>query len=85
MITAGPSSVVSEHIARSVGATAGFFDAESRRVAECCQRMADHFTRGGMLLVIGEGAQASDAQHVAVEFVHPVIVGKRALPAVSGR
>ena len=25
------------------------------------------------------------ARHVAVEFVHPVIVGKRALPAVSRR
>ena len=83
MITAGPSSVVSDHIARSVTATAGFFDAGSRRVAECCRRMADHFTRGGTLLVMGEGAQASDAHHVAVEFVHPVIVGKRALPAAA--
>jgi D-sedoheptulose 7-phosphate isomerase len=31
---------------------------------------------------MGEGAQTSDAQHMAVEFVHPIIVGKRALPAV---
>ena len=29
------------------------------------------------------GAYATDAQHVAVEFVHPVIVGKRALPALD--
>ncbi|HEY6540625.1 MAG TPA: SIS domain-containing protein, partial [Ktedonobacteraceae bacterium] len=28
-------------------------------------------------------ALATDAQHVAVEFVHPVIVGKRALPALA--
>src|SRR6266568_1968228 len=28
-------------------------------------------------------AAGADAQHVAVEFVHPVIVGKRALPAIS--
>ena len=85
MMTAGTSSAVSDHVARSVAATAGFFDAGSRRVAECCRRMADHFARGGTLLVMGEGAQASDAHHVAVEFVHPVIVGKRALPAVSVR
>src|SRR3712207_7622820 len=26
---------------------------------------------------------ATDAQHVSVEFVHPVIVGKRALPALD--
>ena len=83
MITAGSSSLVSDHIARSVAATARFFDANRRRVADSCRRMAEQFGRGGMLLVIGEGAQASDAQHVAVEFVHPVIVGKRALPAAS--
>ena len=28
-------------------------------------------------------ARAADARHVAVEFVHPVIVGKRALPALG--
>ena len=28
-------------------------------------------------------AARSDARHVAVEFVHPVIVGKRALPAIG--
>ena len=83
MITAGSASIVADHVARSVAAAAGFFDIESRSVSQCCQRMAAHFARGGTLLVIGEGAQASDAQHVAVEFVHPVIVGKRALPAVS--
>jgi len=83
MITAGPSSIVADHVARSVAAATGFFDTNSRSVSECCQRMAAQFARGGTLLVMGEGPQASDAQHVAVEFVHPVIVGKRALPAVS--
>jgi D-sedoheptulose 7-phosphate isomerase len=45
--------------------------------------MAWRFERGGRLLVFGEGAAATDAQHVSVEFVHPVLVGKRALPALS--
>jgi D-sedoheptulose 7-phosphate isomerase len=45
--------------------------------------MAAAFHRGGKLIVFGTGAQSTDAQHVAVEFVHPVIVGKRALPAIS--
>ena len=31
----------------------------------------------------GRGPYATDAQHVSVEFVHPVIVGKRALPALD--
>ncbi len=52
-------------------------------VAEACHAMAVRFHRGGKLIVFGTGGRSADAQHVAVEFVHPVIVGKRALPAIS--
>jgi len=52
-------------------------------VAAACHAMAVRFHRGGKLVVFGVGAASTDAQHVAVEFVHPVIVGKRALPAIS--
>ncbi len=52
-------------------------------VAAACHAMAVRFHRGGQLVVFGVGAASTDAQHVAVEFVHPVIVGKRALPAIS--
>jgi len=52
-------------------------------VARACYAMAVRFHRGGKLVVFGNGGSCTDAQHVAVEFVHPVIVGKRALPAVS--
>ncbi|HUC57029.1 MAG TPA: SIS domain-containing protein [Streptosporangiaceae bacterium] len=45
--------------------------------------MAGRFHGGGKLITFGTGAASADAQHVAVEFVHPVIVGKRALPAMS--
>jgi D-sedoheptulose 7-phosphate isomerase len=47
------------------------------------QAMADRFAGGGKLVIFGLGGASTDAQHVAVEFVHPVIVGKRALPAIS--
>ena len=57
-----------------------FFTAESARLAAVCDEMAQRFGRGGRLLAVGE---ESDARHVAVEFVHPVIVGKRALPALA--
>ncbi len=60
-----------------------FFTAESERIAQCCWAMAKRFHQGGRLLAFGNGACATDAQHVAVEFVHPVIVGKRALPALA--
>jgi D-sedoheptulose 7-phosphate isomerase len=52
-------------------------------VAEACHAMAIRFHGGGKLIVFGTGGASADAQHVAVEFVHPVIVGKRALPAIS--
>lgn len=60
-----------------------FFDAESGRLAEACQEMSRRFLAGGRLLAFGNGSAATDAQHVSVEFVHPVIVGKRALPALD--
>lgn len=52
-------------------------------VAEACLAVARAFRAGGRLLVFGTGTAATDAQHVSVEFMHPVIVGKRALPAFS--
>jgi D-sedoheptulose 7-phosphate isomerase len=52
-------------------------------VTQACLAMAERFHRGGKLIVFGNGGAGTDAQHVAVEFVHPVIIGKRALPALS--
>ena len=52
-------------------------------VAAACHDMAVRFHQGGKLVVFGTGSSSTDALHVAVEFVHPVIVGKRALPAIS--
>jgi D-sedoheptulose 7-phosphate isomerase len=65
-------------------ASAAFFAFESDRIARACHAMAEAFLAGGRLLAFGLTAQAhSDVRHVAVEFVHPVIVGKRALPALG--
>ena len=57
--------------------------AQAAAVADACYAMAVRFHQGGRLVVFGTGGSSTDAQHVAVEFVHPVIVGKRALPAFS--
>jgi D-sedoheptulose 7-phosphate isomerase len=63
-----------------------FFTRESERIAELSLRLAERFVAGGRLLAVGASpADRSDAHHVAVEFVHPVIVGKRALPALALR
>jgi D-sedoheptulose 7-phosphate isomerase len=61
-------------------ANASWFADEAERLARLCGDMAERFARGGRLFATGD---VSDARHVAVEFVHPVIVGKRALPALA--
>ena len=60
-----------------------FLEHESDRLARACHEMARAFARGGTLVPFGVGPAATDAAHVAVEFMHPVIVGKRALPALA--
>ncbi len=69
---------------RRLAVGTSFFEREAERIARLCHRMAERFARGGRLLTLGaDPAARSDARHVAVEFVHPVIVGKRALPALA--
>ena len=73
-----------ELLARRTRANSGFFEAEASDLARCCHRMAERFARGGRLVAFGfSPAARSDVRHIAVEFVHPVIVGKRALPAIG--
>jgi D-sedoheptulose 7-phosphate isomerase len=75
---------VGELLAARTEANERFFSAEAERIARLCHRMAERFASGGRLLAFGSSPTArSDARHVAVEFVHPVIVGKRALPAIG--
>jgi D-sedoheptulose 7-phosphate isomerase len=58
--------------------------AQAERLARLCRDMAGRFLDGGRLLAVGHSpAERSDVRHVTVEFVHPVIVGKRALPALG--
>ena len=78
------SDVLERALAERTQANRAFFETESERLARLCHRMAERFARGGRLIALGRSPAArSDARHVAVEFVHPVIVGKRALPALA--
>ena len=72
-----------EELLRRNGTFEVFFRTEAPRLAEACHEMSRRFLAGGRLLAFGNGSAATDAQHVSVEFVHPVIVGKRALPALD--
>ena len=79
-----PAARVEELLAARLGDGEAFFAAEATRLSELCHLMAERFARGGRLLSSGSTPQArSDSRHEAVEFVHPLIVAKRALPAVA--
>jgi D-sedoheptulose 7-phosphate isomerase len=80
--SAGRDFVVAQ-FQQSIETPTRFFEANADRVSQACFAMAQRFHRGGRLLVFGNGSSTTDAQHVSVEFVHPVIVGKQALPAMA--
>jgi D-sedoheptulose 7-phosphate isomerase len=77
-----PGTATSAAFERRVGPAMHLAD-QAAAITAAAHAMAVRFHKGGKLVVFGTGGSATDAQHVAVEFVHPVIVGKRALPAIS--
>lgn len=60
-----------------------FFEANATALATCVRALAERFAAGGRLYVIGNGGSACDAQHVAVEFQHPILEKRRPLPATA--
>ncbi|MBS1791396.1 MAG: SIS domain-containing protein [Acidobacteria bacterium] len=59
-----------------------FFEENQETILAASLALAKTFHRGRKLLVCGNGGSATDAQHIAVEFMHPITVGRKALPAV---
>ncbi len=59
-----------------------FVGANLQKIQDCASAMAEAFTAGGRLFVMGNGGSSCDAQHVAVEFMHPIIEKRPALPAI---
>ena len=60
-----------------------FFVEHADRIVACASAMAAAFERGGRLFTMGNGGSACDAQHIAVEFMHPVLAKRAALPAIA--
>jgi D-sedoheptulose 7-phosphate isomerase len=61
---------------------AQFFEANAPRIAACVEAMATRVRDGARVFTMGNGGSACDAQHLAVEFAHPIVEKRRALPAV---
>jgi D-sedoheptulose 7-phosphate isomerase len=65
----------------SAGLKVAFLEEHAAQLERCAAALADRFCRGGKLLVMGNGGSACDAHHLAVEFQHPIVEKRRALPA----
>jgi D-sedoheptulose 7-phosphate isomerase len=52
-------------------------------VERAARALAERLRRGGRLYALGNGGSACDAQHVAVEFQHPIVEKRSAFPAHS--
>jgi len=60
-----------------------FVEEHAGMLETCTREMARRFLAGGRLWTLGNGGSACDAEHVAVEFCHPIIEKRRALPATA--
>ncbi len=71
-----------EKARESVEVKTRFFTDNKEQVLAASLQLARAFHQGRKLLVCGNGGSATDAQHIAVEFMHPITVGRKALPAI---
>jgi D-sedoheptulose 7-phosphate isomerase len=60
-----------------------FFRAEADRIEALVRAMAARFSSDGRLYVMGNGGSATDAQHISVEFFHPIVEKRKPLPAIA--
>ncbi|MFH1139365.1 MAG: D-sedoheptulose 7-phosphate isomerase [Pseudomonadota bacterium] len=52
-------------------------------IYEAARTIADAFSRGGKLLIFGNGGSAADSQHLAAEFVNRFLIERPPLPALA--
>jgi D-sedoheptulose 7-phosphate isomerase len=67
----------------SIATKEQFFGEQAGRIVECAQALAQAFDQGARLFVMGNGGSSCDAAHIAVEFMHPIIQKRPALPAIA--
>lgn len=59
-----------------------FFAENAEAIVACATALSPAFEKGARLFVMGNGGSACDAQHVAVEFMHPVLAKRPPFPAI---
>jgi len=59
-----------------------FFSKYADALEEMSRALAERFSNGGRLFVMGNGGSLCDALHIAVEFNHPIIEKRVAFPVI---
>jgi len=67
----------------SSAASLAFFDDQAEAVSALAAAMSERFAGGGRLFVMGNGGSSCDAEHVSVEFMHPIFEKRKPLPCIS--
>jgi D-sedoheptulose 7-phosphate isomerase len=69
--------------AESARVQEAFFASNQDAIARCATHLARRLEDGAHVFTMGNGGSACDAQHLAVELMHPVLEKRRALPAMA--
>lgn len=59
-----------------------FFSKYAEQIEAMSRDMAERFSQGKKLLVMGNGGSLCDALHFSVEFTHPIIEKRRGFPVI---
>jgi D-sedoheptulose 7-phosphate isomerase len=76
-------AIVMRKCKESVEVKQQFLEQYADSIGELSAKMATRFAEGHQLWVMGNGGSACDAQHIAVEFIHPIHEKRQALPAID--
>lgn len=60
-----------------------YFEKYGSTIVAAARTIAKVYQSGGRLLTMGNGGSCSDAAHIAVEFIHPITVGRPSLEAID--
>jgi D-sedoheptulose 7-phosphate isomerase len=70
-------------VRESTSTATTFFDENADRLSSLAETMASAFQARRRLFVIGNGGSSCDAEHVSVEFMHPIFEKRKPLPCIS--
>ncbi len=74
---------ISTRLSQSIRAKEAFARESSDTILALADLIVETFTRGGKLLIFGNGGSAADAQHLAAEFVNRFLLKRAPLPAIA--